>query len=143
MPGWGTLPLGTVAAQAGLRTLRPTRPLDLRRTLGPVRRGARDPTFRALGEDVWRATRTPAGPATQRLSLGRDGTLTVEAWGPGSEWLLDRAPALVGELDRAAGFRPRHPLLREVWRRHPGLRMCRTEAVFEASVATVLEQKVK
>jgi 3-methyladenine DNA glycosylase/8-oxoguanine DNA glycosylase len=71
-----------------------------------------------------------------------DGTLCVEAWGPGRDWLLDQAPALVGELDDEDGFQPEHPLLRDLHRRHPGLRIGRTDAVFEAAVATVLEQKV-
>jgi 3-methyladenine DNA glycosylase/8-oxoguanine DNA glycosylase len=71
-----------------------------------------------------------------------DGTLCVEAWGPGRDWLLDQAPALVGELDDEEGFQPEHPLLRDLRRRHPGLRIGRTDAVFEAAVATALEQKV-
>jgi 3-methyladenine DNA glycosylase/8-oxoguanine DNA glycosylase len=68
--------------------------------------------------------------------------VVVDAWGPGADWLLERAPALVGELDDDFDFRPESALLRELRGRHPGLRMCRTEAVYEASLATVLEQKV-
>jgi len=39
-------------------------------------------------------------------------------------------------------FAPAHPLLRELHRRYAGLRILRTEAVFETLVPTVLEQKV-
>jgi 3-methyladenine DNA glycosylase/8-oxoguanine DNA glycosylase len=124
------------------RTLRVTRPLDLRRTLWPVRRGAADPTCLARGQEVWRATRTPDGPASERISVLPEGAVRVEAWGPGATWLVEHAPALIGELDDDSGFRPRDPLLRELHRRHPGLRIGRTEAVFEAAMASILEQRV-
>lgn len=125
-----------------VRTLRLSRPLDLRQTLGPVRRGGGDPTARVGAREVWRATRTPAGPGTERLVLRAGGELDVEAWGPGADWLVDRAHVLAGELDDLSGFAPAHPLLRDLHRLHPGLRMCRTEAVFEAAVASILEQRV-
>jgi 3-methyladenine DNA glycosylase/8-oxoguanine DNA glycosylase len=125
-----------------VRSLQLSRPLDLRRTLSPVRRGGADPTVRVGAREVWRATRTPAGPGTERLVLHADGVLHVEAWGVGADWLVERAPVLVGELDDASDFRPAQPLLRDLHRLHPGLRMCRTEAVFEAAVASILEQRV-
>lgn len=131
-----------MAAASVVRTLRLRRPLNLRHTIWPVRRGLGDPTFRVRPDGVWRATRTPDGPATEWLRLGRDGTLRVEAWGPGAAWLVERAPALVGELDDDSDFRPQQPLLRDLRHRLPGLRIARTEAVFEAATATILEQKV-
>lgn len=119
-------------------------PLDLGRTLGPLRRGAGDPTCRVTADGFWRATRTPLGPATVLLRrAGAD--ITVTAWGPGAEWAADTAPALVGALDdaRAAGFDPsRHPLVAELWRRFEGVRFCRSGALTEALVPTILEQKV-
>ncbi len=68
--------------------------------------------------------------------------LRVQAWGPGADWLVERAPVLVGEDRPAWDVLPRHPLLRELRRRHAGLRVPRSEAVFEAVLATVLEQRV-
>ena len=91
---------------------------------------------------MWRATRTPCGPGTERLVVQPEGVLRIEAWGPGAEWLVDRAPALAGELDDDTGFRPQHPLLRDLHRLHAGLRICRTEAIFEAAVASIMEQRV-
>lgn len=126
----------------GLRTLRLARPLDLRRTLGPVRRGPGDPTMRMDGRAVWRATRTPAGPVTTCITGPEDGHLTMQAWGPGSEWALDAFPSLVGEADDDQGFEPRDPVVAELCRRVRGLRLCRTGAVFEALVPSVVEQKV-
>ena len=61
--------------------------------------------------------------------------MVVDAWGPGAEWLLDRAPRLLGSLDDDSDFQPRHPVLRELRRRHMGLRLCRTESVWEAVLA--------
>jgi 3-methyladenine DNA glycosylase/8-oxoguanine DNA glycosylase len=127
---------------SAVRTFRLARPLDLRHTLWPVRRGGTDPTLRVRSHEVWRATRTPDGPGTERLVALPEGGLHVEAWGPGAGWLIDRAPALVGELDDDSDFRPEHPLLRELRRRHPGLRLARTEAIFEAATASILEQRV-
>ena len=123
--------------------IRSSRPLDLLHTLFPVRRGGGDPCVRVRDDGIWRATRTPEGPAAERLVQERDGTLLVEAWGAGAEWLVERAPALVGELDDDADFRPTQRLLRELRRRLPGLRIGRSEAVFEAAAGTILEQKVQ
>lgn len=126
---------------ADVRTLSLCKPLDLGLTLGPLRHGAADPTMRFDAGGVWRATRTPRGPATERLAAhGR--SLRVQAWGPGAEWLLDRAHVLVGELDDDADFQPHHQLIRDLRRRHPGLRIPRSEAVLEAAVPTILEQMV-
>lgn len=116
-------------------------PINLRLVLGPVRRGRLDPTMRIGPDGAWRATRTPEGPATTYLCLG-DGAVRVSAWGPGAAWALDAAPALVGAHDRSHEFAPRDPVVRDLQRRLPGLRVGRTGAVVEALVPSVLEQKV-
>ena len=117
-------------------------PLNLAETLAQFRAGNADPCLRVVDGSVWRATRTPLGLATERVRLGGDGSVEVDAWGPGAEWLVERAPAWCGALDDPAGFAPEQPLLRRLVRRHPGLRMGRTEAVFETAVLVVLEQRV-
>lgn len=116
----------------------PRRPLDLALTLSPIGHG---PWLRVDGRDAWRATWTPEGPAT--LHLHQDGaSVEVEAWGHGAGWAAANAPALCGDEDDDSGFRPGHPLLSELHRRHPGLRLTRTRAVFEALVPAVVAQKV-
>jgi 3-methyladenine DNA glycosylase/8-oxoguanine DNA glycosylase len=55
---------------------------------------------------------------------------------------LEAAPALVGAGDDPAVLEPRHPIVRELARRMPGLRICRTGAVMEALVPAIIEQKV-
>lgn len=86
---------------------------------------------------IWRATRTPEGPGTLRVSV--DGAM---AWGPGADWLYSQLPAMLGELDEPSEFVPRHRLLAEVHRRHPDLRLCRTGLVLESLIPSILEQKV-
>ena len=104
--------------------------------------GAGDPCLRVIGDGVWRATRTPLGPATERVRLASDGSIEVEAWGPGCEWLLEHAPALCGALDDPDAFQPTLALLRHLIQRHPGLRIGRTESVFETGMFVALEQRV-
>lgn len=132
-----------VAADAG-RTRRwtPPWPLDLALVLGPLRRGPGDPTFRTAPDgSVWRASRTPAGPGTLRVTL-RDGAVEAQAWGPGAEWFLDRLPELLGETDDPEAFTPRHRLVAHSLHRSPGLRLVRTGLVLESLIPSILEQKI-
>jgi 3-methyladenine DNA glycosylase/8-oxoguanine DNA glycosylase len=115
-----------------------TRPLDLFSTLAAIEFG---PSLRIENGDVWRATRTPDGPATVHLRRVA-GTIEVEAWGTGATWAAAQAPSLCGEEDDASGFQPRHRLIADLHRRNPGLRLPKTRSVFEALVPAVLEQKV-
>jgi len=118
-----------------------TFPLDLGLTLGPLRHGFGDPTIRMAGDEAWRATRTRLGPATVHLVRQQD-RIVASAWGPGAQVALDDVPALLGFDDDHAAFRPSHPLLAELHRRLPGLRIGRTGAVFEALLPAIIEQKV-
>jgi 3-methyladenine DNA glycosylase/8-oxoguanine DNA glycosylase len=125
-----------------LRELILDAPLDLRRTLGVHLRGSGDPTMRVADGHVIRATRTADGPATIELAIRGD-RLTAEAWGPGADGLLATIPALVGLDDDRSDFQPgRHPLVAELDRRNPGIRLGRTWAVFESLMPAILEQKV-
>jgi len=116
-------------------------PLDLDVTLGVLRRGPSDPTIRFGEGEVWRAARTPQGPASQRLRL-RGASLLSDAWGPGACWLIERTQALIGYDDQPQTFQPAHQLLADLHRHHPGLRLGRTGLVFQALLPTILEQKV-
>jgi 3-methyladenine DNA glycosylase/8-oxoguanine DNA glycosylase len=117
-------------------------PLNVAQTLAFARMGNGDPCLRVIDGSVWRATRTPHGLATERIGVTSDGMVEVAAWGPGADWLVGRAPALCGVLDNPVGFAPEQPLLRQLARLHPGLRIGRTEAVFETAVLVTLEQRV-
>ncbi|MEO6797295.1 MAG: DNA-3-methyladenine glycosylase 2 family protein [Candidatus Dormibacter sp.] len=116
--------------------------LDLALTLGALQRGgARDRTIRIESDRVWRASWTPEGASTLEVELQPE-RLVARAWGPGAGWAIETAPALVGLDDQPESFHPSHPLLSAIHRRHPGLRLGRTNAVFETLVLSVLEQKV-
>ncbi|MFI9203289.1 DNA-3-methyladenine glycosylase family protein [Streptomyces sp. NPDC053048] len=116
-------------------------PYDLGRTLCVLARGPGDPAYRVAPDgSIWRASRTPQGPGTLRLT--RTDTVHAEAWGPGADWLLDNLPALLGADDDPAAFTPRHRLVHESHRRNPGLRLARTGLVLESLIPSILEQKV-
>ncbi|HEV2785012.1 MAG TPA: hypothetical protein VGV67_01380, partial [Solirubrobacteraceae bacterium] len=115
--------------------------LDLRATLGPLSTGRGDPAHRLAPAEAWRATRTPQGPASLHLRV-HDGRVEAQAWGPGAEWALDGTPALVGAGDAPEQLDTDHPVVRRLQHHHPGLRLCRSAAVLEILVPTILAQKV-
>jgi 3-methyladenine DNA glycosylase/8-oxoguanine DNA glycosylase len=123
------------------RTYRVDGPLDLGRTLGPLSRGPGDPTIRLAAGRAWRATRTPDGPATIALTH-RDGELHAEAWGPGAERALADVPALLALDGPPRPIPPGHPLIGQLARRAPGVRIPRSGAVLESLLPAILEQKV-
>jgi len=136
-------PADAASADARRDTVyRPPHDLDLRRTVGMLRRGATDPTTVIDGPVIWRAVRTPAGPSTLVLRAVGD-EVRASAWGPGAGHALDLVPALCGAHDDAADFdASQHPLIAESARRHPGLRLTRTDEVFDALACAIIEQKV-
>ena len=83
----------------------------------------------------------PDGPGTLRIEI-RGATLDAEAWGDGADWLLAQAPALVGEEDEPERLVAQHPILRDLQRRHAGLRLPKSGRVLHALVPSVFEQKV-
>ncbi len=101
---------------------------------------------RAAGGEHWRATRTPDGPAAARYRHRRgERSVTVDAWGPGSGWLVEHAPQHLGLADDVAGFdevAARHPVVARVAHELAGFRVTRSLAVYEALLPTVLAQKV-
>jgi 3-methyladenine DNA glycosylase/8-oxoguanine DNA glycosylase len=122
---------------------RPRLPVDVRRTLSPLRRGGGDPCHRTDETGaLWRTTRTTAGAATYRLTQQGPHEVHCTAWGDGAEQVIAGVADLLGGRDDLTGFEPEHPLLREVHTRNPGLRIPRTGRVMEALVPAVLEQKV-
>ena len=130
-------------ATAVSTTWTPGHPVDLRRTLWPLRRGGLDPTMRVDDDGLWRTCLTPDGPATLLLTVPIRGSVDARAWGSGADWAIDQLPELLGsgddwtDLDCSA-----HPLLDRTRRAVPGLRIPRTTLVFESLVPAILEQRV-
>lgn len=121
---------------------RPDWPVDAGRTLAPLRHGSADPSFRIDRDGVWwRVTSTPAGPATVAVRVRRD-RVEYTAWGPGADWVLDTVPGWLGAEDDRADFDPADPIILDLDRRFPGLRLARTDRIWDALIATIIEQKV-
>jgi 3-methyladenine DNA glycosylase/8-oxoguanine DNA glycosylase len=121
----------------------PGRPVDLRRTLGPLRHGAGDPAWH-YGEDgsLWWATATPIGNGTLRMRVVA-GRVEADSWGAGAEWLIERLPVLLGRDDDWSSLDlSAYPGLREVAHRHPGVRLPSSGRVLESLVPAALEQRV-
>lgn len=149
LPPRGPRPLGArrdaVVVPAGKPVeteYRPTGPVDVRSTLLAHRRGPGDPTMVEDAGVIWRAARTPGGIATLAITMSSSSVRAV-AWGPGAEWTIAQVPALCGADDDATGFDASlHPLIAEAHRRNPGLRIGRTDLLFDALAGSIMEQKV-
>lgn len=96
------MPLSAAPASARVVVEHPR--IDLRRTLEPLVHGRGDPTIRFAADGIWRATRTPSGPATLRLVRLSEERVAVEAWGTGAEVALGEVPALIGLTDDPAAL---------------------------------------
>lgn len=119
------------------------RPVPVRLILGGLHRGSGDPTYAERDGTIWRAMRTPVGPATLAVPADvPDGRVVARAWGSGADWALEHLPAMLGDADDPAGFTPQHTALSRAWRRYADVRVPSTGLVFEAFLAAVLEQKV-
>jgi len=103
-----------------------------------------DPTLRLQPGRLERATHTPNGPGTISANWDqREATVEVHTDGPGAEWLADRAGAMLGLADDAEGFEPTEGVLRELWRRHRGLRIPRTGTLWHDLCWLVVQQRVR
>jgi len=123
------------------RSLELRGPLDLGTTLAPLVHGRGDRTIDLERMEAWLAFRTPDGPASLRLEVDRS-VLHATAWGDGATYALERIGPLVGEHDDPNALIARHDVIRDLQRRHPGMRMPRTGRIFHSLVPSVLEQKV-
>jgi len=117
------------------------RPLDLASTFGPLVHGRGDRTALIGRDEAWLALRTHDGPATLRLRPGAT-SLRADAWGDGAERAIDEVPGIIGEFDEPERLTAHHPVIADLQRRHPGLRLPRTTRVVVALVPAILEQKV-
>ncbi len=122
-------------------TWQPALPVNVAAVFAMLSRGNSDPCVQSDAHGAfWRATRTPEGPATTRFRETACG-IEMHAWGPGAAWAIEHGPELLGAHDVLDGFAPTGKI-GEWHRRHAGLRMPRTRAVYEAAVRAVCEQLV-
>ncbi len=117
-------------------------PLELLTNTAKTRTGRGDPTGFVRDGKMWRAAYFSSGPAS--LAVWTTTTsLCAETWGPGASDALASVPGLAGLCDDHSDFAPSaHPFVAAVARKRPGVRLVRTEAIFDAAVRAVLAQKV-
>ncbi|MGS2614461.1 DNA-3-methyladenine glycosylase family protein [Micromonospora sp. LZ34] len=126
------------------RELRPPADYRLAASVRALTFSPYDPCARIAGGAFWWATRTPAGPATLALRPAA-GELVAEGYGPGADWVVDRADAVAGLRDELTGFAAlagNHPVVARLAAQHRGLRMPATGLVFPRLLRAVFEQKV-
>ena len=118
---------------------------DLIRTFAPLVRGQGDRTIRLSSSRLRWATRTADGPASLEIARVDDG-FRVLGWGSGAPTLVARAERLLGIDGDGHGVAmlgtTDGSLVARLARRFPGVRLTRTEAVLDALVPAILEQKV-
>jgi 3-methyladenine DNA glycosylase/8-oxoguanine DNA glycosylase len=117
-------------------------PIHLDQTLGPLRHGLGDRTIRLAAGEAWLAVRTPDGPGTLHLRAMGDSAVQARAWGDGADRLLEALPDLLGQADEPELLVASHRVIRDLQRRHRGLRLPRTGRVLDALVPSVFEQKI-
>ncbi|MFC4021895.1 DNA-3-methyladenine glycosylase family protein [Micromonospora sp. GCM10011542] len=126
------------------RELRPPADYRLAASVRALTFSPYDPCVRIAGGAFWWATRTPAGPATLALRPAA-GELVAEGYGPGADWVVDRADAVAGLRDDLTGFAAlaaNHAVVARLAAQHRGLRMPATGLVFPRLLRAVFEQKV-
>ncbi len=123
-------------------------PRSLRRTLGQFRTGVGDPTTRLADGVFLRATCTPDGPATLRLSWTADpapvgdSDLQAEAWGPGAAWMLARVEELTGHADRPVAFPDAHPAVERSLRLARLARIGASGDAYHQLLPTIIAQRI-
>jgi 3-methyladenine DNA glycosylase/8-oxoguanine DNA glycosylase len=119
----------------------PPFPINVTKTLAPLCRGRSDRTALVSAGALWRATRTPDGPATQRIrKIGAE--IESRSWGPGATWLAERAPVLVGCNDDTTNFPEINEAVTKIHLQNLSYRILCTQNIWEALIPSVLEQKV-
>lgn len=122
--------------------VRPRGLLDLHATLADLGVGRTDDARVCLpGGGVLWASRTPEGPVTLQMIPSAD-VIETAAWGPGTDWALDRLPALLGQDDDDDPVETDHPRLRDAIRKSRGLRLTRAWGVASMLISKVYFQLV-
>lgn len=115
--------------------------IDLLGTCRPMADGGIDPTWHFGQGAVVRAMSTPEGPTTVELHLDAAG-VWARSWGPGAEWFVPRSGTFLGAAAPRTFRSELHPVVHDLHRRHPGLRLGASLRVRDVLVPTVLGQRV-
>ena len=118
--------------------------MDINLVLRPLVMFAGDPTIRLRPGLAERATWTPEGPGSIRVTW-RSGehVANVETFGAGGNWPIDRAPQLLGATDDPSGFKPTSTVVSGLWARFSGDRVPRTETIWHDILWTIVQQRIR
>ncbi len=123
----------------------PVRRCGYATTLRVYRFGRRDPTTSIAGTDqageLWRSTLTPSGPGTLRLRWAGE-RVDAEGWGEGGDWLVERVPALTGQLDRPELVHTGHRAVLRAQHRHPWLRLGASGTLYHELLPVIIGQRI-
>jgi 3-methyladenine DNA glycosylase/8-oxoguanine DNA glycosylase len=122
---------------ASRRTIELDAPLDLRRTFAAT--GLKGLTQRVADGGLWRATRTPDGPAALRLTIA-NGHVEAAAWGAGREWVLERVHLMIGTPPEPLAAH--HDAVADALRRGRAVRLPRVMRMVEVLIPVIIAQKV-
>ena len=115
--------------------------VDLAARLRWYRHGTHDPTTRVGPTGMVRAVLTVDGPATFAMSWA-NGTLTVDAWGPGSDRAVDAARNMAALDRRPPPLADLHPVVTAAAHRFPGLWAGASGDLYHALLPTILAQRI-
>ncbi|MEN0068460.1 MAG: DNA-3-methyladenine glycosylase 2 family protein [Myxococcota bacterium] len=113
-------------------------PLDLPRTVGGTALWGGNTWIKTAPGEAWFARHTPEGPATVHLTQVDPAVVRGEAWGTGAQWLLDQVPGLMGAHDDPSALVPEHPRLKRLLQQHPGLRLGRSDLLYEGTMRAAM-----
>ncbi|MEP7202959.1 MAG: DNA-3-methyladenine glycosylase 2 family protein [Ilumatobacteraceae bacterium] len=109
--------------------------------LSAYRFGGGDPTTRCGAGEFWRASFTPAGPATLRITWNGD-NIDAQAWGEGRQWMLEQVKPMTGAHDAGFQFRDAHPAVLRAQRNHPNVRFGASSMLYHELIPTILAQRI-
>ena len=111
--------------------------------LGPMSRGAGDPSLRRMPDgSMWLVGTSDGEPFSAHIVASTHAVRGVY-WGPGREVAATNFPDLLGAADDPAGFTPAHEVIASQWRTYGEvLRTPRSLLTWQTALAAVLEQRV-
>jgi hypothetical protein len=117
-------------------------PFDLRSTFDMQLVGRFDPTGSRAARCIRKVHLNAAGDVVAWRFSQTESGLLIEVDGDDGR-LLDGMTRQFPLADGGDSFRPGHPVLDRLVRRHPGLRLLRVPWAFDIAAATVLQQRVR
>lgn len=114
----------------------------VRHTVGLLRNGRHDPTTKIDTETFWRATLTPHGAGTICIKGWSSSSPQISSFGPGGQWLADRALDHLGHSDKQPSLTPIHSSVIRAQRRFATLALARTHSPYHELLPAILGQRV-